>query len=139
MKLHLLTAAALALSLATAPVAFAQSGGSDGGSSATGDASGQSNQPAAKTDEGTTSSTNTNEGMTDADKKFYSENNKWLAGFYTDDSMSTLKSDAEVAAAFKAAGAEDQAGMKAACDAVQNDRGSHGSVTIALCQQIGAL
>lgn len=138
MKLKLLTAAALALSLASAPVAFAQSGGSDGGASATGDASGQSNQPATKTDEGTTSSTNTNEGMTDADKKFYSENTTF-SGFFTDDSMGTVKSEEEVAAAFKAAGAEDQAGMKAACDAVQNDRGSHGSVTIALCQQIGAL
>lgn len=138
MKIKLLTAAALALSLASAPVAFAQSGGSDGGSSAAGDASGQSNQPAVKTDEGTTSSTNTNEGMTDADKKFYSDN-AMFSGFYTDDSMGTLKSDAEVAAAFQAAGAEDQAGMKAACDAVQNDRGSHGPVTIALCQQIGAL
>jgi len=138
MKLKLLTAAALALSLASAPVAFAQSGGSDGGASATGDASGQSNQPAVKTDEGTTSSTTTTEGMTDADKKFYSDN-KMFTGFYTDDSMATMKSEAEVAAAFQAMGAEDQAGVKAACESVQNDRGSHGPVTIALCQQIGAL
>jgi hypothetical protein len=138
MKLKLLTAAALALSLASAPVAFAQSGGSDGGASATGDASGQSNQPAVKTDDGTTSSTATSEGMTDADKKFYTDN-AMFSGFYTDDSMSSMKSDAEVAATFKAAGAEDQAGMKAACEAVQNDRGSHGQITIALCQQIGAL
>ena len=132
MKLKLLTAAALAFSLAAAPVAFAQSG-----SSATGDASGDSNQPTVKTDEGTTSST-VDTGMTDADKKFYTEN-EVFAGFFTDDSMATVKSEAEVAAAFQAMGADDRAEAKAACDAVQNDRGSHGSVTIALCQQIGAL
>jgi hypothetical protein len=134
MKLKLLTAAALAFSLAAAPVAFAQSG-----SSATGDASGDSNQPTVKTDEGkTASTTGANEGMTDADKKFYTEN-EMFSGFFTDDSMTTVKSEAEVAAAFQAMGADDRAEAKAACDAVQNDRGSHGSVTIALCQQIGAL
>lgn len=133
MTLKLLTATALALSLAAAPAAFAQSG-----SSATGDASGDSNQPAVQTDQGTTSSTGTNEGMTDADKKFFTDNASFSA-FFTDDSMTTMKSDAEVAAAFQAMGADDQAAAKSACEAVQNDRGSHGSVTIALCQQIGAL
>jgi hypothetical protein len=133
MKLKLLTAAALALSLAAAPVAFAQSG-----TSATGDASGDSNQPAVKTDQGTTSSTGATEGMTDADRKFYTDN-AMFSSFFTDDSMATMKSEAEVQAAFQAMGADDQAGAKAACEAVQNDRGSHGSVTIALCQQIGAL
>lgn len=137
MQLKLLTATALVLSLAAAPVAFAQSGASTG-SSATGDASGDSNQPAVKTDQGTTSSTGTNEGMTDADKKFYSDN-AMFSGFFTDDSMSTMKSEAEVKAAFQAMGADDQAAAKSACDAVQNDRGSHGSVTVALCQQIGQL
>jgi hypothetical protein len=137
MKLKLLTATALALSLAAAPVAFAQSGGSIG-SGTTGDASGESNQPTVKTDQGTTSSTGTNEGMTDADKKFYTDNTT-MSGFFTDDSMGTMKSEAEVKAAFEAMGAEDQAGVKSACEAVQNDRGSHGPVTIALCQQIGQL
>ncbi len=132
MKMKLLSTVALTLALAAGP-ALAQSG-----SSATGDASGNSNQPAVKMDDGTTSSTATNEGMTDADKKFYEEN-KMFSGFWTDDSMTSVKSDAEVAAAFQAMGADDQAGAKAACEAVQNDRGSHGSVTIALCQQIGAL
>jgi ABC-type oligopeptide transport system substrate-binding subunit len=126
MKLKLLTAAALAFSLAAAPVAFAQSG----------DASGNSNQPTVKTDEGTTSSVDNS--LTDADKKFYSEN-QMFSGFFTDDSMATVKSEAEVTAAFQAMGAEDQAGVKAACQKVQDDRGSHGSVTIALCQQVGAL
>ena len=126
MKIKLLTAAALALSLAAAPEAFAQS-----------DASGNSNQPTVKTDDGKTSST-VNTGLTDADKKFYSDNTMF-SGFYTDDSWTTLKSDAEVASTFQAMGADDQAGVKAACEKVQADRGSHGSVTIALCQQVGAL
>ena len=69
------------------------------------------------------------------DEKAMYKDNTWMRGFFTDDSMSTMKSDAELKAAFAAMGAEDKAGMKAACDRVDNDRGSYGSVTQTLCQQ----
>ncbi len=133
MTIKLLTAAALLASLAVAP-ALAQTG-----SSGTGDASGDANQPVVETDQGKTSATGvSNENWTDAERSMYGEG-AWWSGFYTDNTMSTLKADADVQATFSAMGAEDQAGMKAACDRVKMDQGSYGSVTQALCAQVGQL
>lgn len=133
MTIKLLTAAALLASLAVAP-ALAQTG-----SSGTGDASGNSNQPVVETDEGKTSSTGgMNQSWTEAERTLYGEGT-WWGNFYTDNTMSTLKPDADVQATFSAMGAEDQAGMKAACDRVKQDRGSYGSVTTALCDQVGIM
>ncbi len=132
MNMKLLSTAVLALSLAAAP-AFAQTG-----TSATGDASGASNQPVVKTDDGKTSSTASNEGMTDADKKFYSEN-QMFTGFWTDDSMTTMKSDEEIAAAWQAMKAEDQTSATAACGTVNGNRGAYSPATAGMCDRIGGL
>jgi hypothetical protein len=131
MNLKLLSTAALALSLAAAP-AFAQSSGTGTGAGT----AGGGGSPTVETDGETTASTNSN--WTDAERTMYGENENW-AGFFTDDTMGTVKTDAEVQAQFSAMGADDQAGMKAACERVNSDRGSYGSVTTALCAQIGEM
>jgi hypothetical protein len=151
MKLKLLSTAALVLSLAAAPIAFAQesgggmgagagSGATDGGSSATGDASGESNAPTVQTEDGKTSSVGgMNEGWTQADRTFYEEHNNLFVGFFTDGSMSTMRSNEEVTTSFQAMSAADQASVRAACQGVGSDRASYGTATAGLCDQIGQL
>lgn len=80
--------------------------------------------------------TNSTGNYASDDEKMMYEQNSYLRDFFTDDSMQTMKSDDEVKAAFSAMGAENQAGMKAACERVDQQRGSYGSVTQALCQQV---
>ena len=75
----------------------------------------------------------------DDEKMMYTDNKDMMAAFFTDESMTTLKSDEEVKTAFDAMGAEDQAQMKSACERAMNNRGSYGTVTAGLCQQIGAM
>ncbi|MGE0500488.1 MAG: hypothetical protein AB7I79_02400 [Rhizobiaceae bacterium] len=130
MNLKLITAAALALSFAAAP-ALAQDSGS------TGDSNGGAS-PSVEIDPNTSASTNGNADWTDAERTMYGESDLW-AGFYTDNSMTTLKSDAEIQAMFSTMGADDQAGIKASCDRVNQNRGSFGSVTTGLCAQVGQM
>jgi hypothetical protein len=137
MKLNILGAAAMALCLATAPVAFAQSGSDTSGTS--GNASGNSNQPTVKTDMGETKSTTggMNEGWTQADTSFFEEHDRLFNGFFTDESRSTMRTEAEVKAAFAGMSTEDQAGVKDACGRVALDRGSYSPATQGLCAQVG--
>lgn len=151
MMLKLLSTAALVLSLAAAPAAFAQetggsggagtsSGASDPGSSATGDASGEPNAPTIQTDEGKTGSVGgMNEGWTAADRSFFEEHNNLFAGFFTDSSMVTVRPQAEIVTTFQSMSAEDQASVRAACVRVGEDRASYSAVTTDLCTQIGQI
>jgi hypothetical protein len=75
----------------------------------------------------------------ESEKAMYEENKAAMSGFFTDDTMSTLKPDADVKATFEAMDAESQAGMKSACEKAMQDRGSYGTVTTALCQQVMAI
>lgn len=75
----------------------------------------------------------------DNEKMMYESNMESMSGFFTDGTMATLKPDAEVKATFEAMGAEDKAGMKSACEKAMEDRGSYGTVTTALCQQVMAM
>lgn len=148
MRLKLLSTAALALSLAAAPVAFAQesgggtgpgagSGASDAGNSASGDASGQGNAPTVQTDQGKTSSVGgMNEGWTQADRSFFEEHNHLFVGFFTDRTMATIRPDAEIATSFQAMSAADQAGVRTACVDVGTNRAAYGTVTTTLCDRI---
>jgi hypothetical protein len=72
----------------------------------------------------------------DAEKAMYESNMQSMGGFFTDGTMSTLKSDDEVKSTFSAMDADSQAGMKDACNKAMEDRGSYGTVTTALCQQV---
>jgi hypothetical protein len=151
MKLKLLSTAALVLSLAAAPAAFTQetgggtspgtgSGASDPGSSATGDASGETNAPTIQTDQGKTSSTGgMNEGWTAADRSFFEEHNNLFIGFFTDTTMTTVRPQAEIVTSFQAMSAADQASVRAACVRVGEDRDSYSAVTTDLCAQIGQI
>ena len=131
MKLKLLGATAVALSLLSGPV-LAQ----------------QAPVSSPKVDESTAQGTSTDNGTTgsiggnwasDDEKSMYEENREMWSNFFTDDSMSTVKEDAELRAAFSGMGAEDQSAIKAACDRVGEQRGSYGTVTQGLCAQIGQM
>ncbi len=69
----------------------------------------------------------------------YEENMDAMGVFFTDDTMQTLKSEDEIKTAFEAMDSEGQAGMKSACQKAAEDRGSYGTVTNALCDQIMAM
>lgn len=73
------------------------------------------------------------------EQMMYEENSGMLAPFFTDETWTTLRSDEEVQSAFEAMGADDQAGMRAACERALEEEGSYGAVTVSLCQQVGAL
>lgn len=75
----------------------------------------------------------------DDERNWYSDNTEMLRGFFTDDTMGTLKSEDEVKAAFDAMGADDQAGMKTACERANENPGSFGSVTKDLCARVGLM
>ncbi|MDP3896572.1 MAG: hypothetical protein Q8Q62_07840 [Mesorhizobium sp.] len=75
--------------------------------------------------------------FTSADEQaMYESNREIMTGFFADETMTTLKSDEEVAATFSAMDAESQAGMKAACERAAENRGSYGTVTVALCDSV---
>ena len=130
MKLRLLGATALALGLLSAPVMAQQAPVT----------SPNVDQPAASgtSDTSTTGSIGGN-WTSDSEKSMYEENREMWSNFFTDDSMSTVKEDAGLRAAFSGMGADDQAQIKAACDRVDQDRGSYGTITQGLCAQIGQM
>lgn len=75
----------------------------------------------------------------DQEKMMYESNRDALAGFFTDDTMATLKSDAEVKQTFSALDMNTQGEIKKACDDAMSNRGSYGTVTTTLCTQVGAM
>ena len=122
-----LTAAALALALSGA--AYAQSGS---GASSSGNSSSATTTPMQAQEEG---------GMqykSDAEKMMWEKNSSMMAPFFTDNSMKTMKSDADVKAAFAAMDADNQKEMKTACEKAMEDRASYGNVTTSLCTQVMA-
>lgn len=113
MKLKLLATAALASTMAIGGAMAQNSGGEDGDI-----------QP---------------DYASEQEQMMYQENTDMMAPFFTDESMTELKSEDEVKSAFDAMGADSQAQMKSACENAQSDRGSYGSVTVSLCEQVGAM
>lgn len=73
------------------------------------------------------------------EQMMYEENMEVMGGFFTDDTMQTLRTDDEITTAFEAMDAEGQAGMKSACEKAAENRGSYGTVTNSLCDQIMAM
>lgn len=126
MSIKLLTAAALALSLAagTAVAQTATGSSNDAATTGTGQAS---TNPSAEGPEWTS----------DQERMMYEENATMMSGFFTDETMTTLKPEAELKANFEAMGADDQAAMKSACERAKSSRDAYGSVTASLCQQAG--
>jgi hypothetical protein len=87
----------------------------------------------------TTGSIDRTDWTSDAERSWYEENRDRLAAFFADDTMVELRADPDIGETFAAMGAEDQDEIRAACDRVQDDRGSYGNVTVTLCSQIGEL
>ena len=133
MKLKLLATAAVALAMLSGPVIAQESPTTP--PNVDSNAAGGAN-PA---DDIQTRSVTRGEYASDTEKAWYEENAAWLNGFFTDDTMSTVKSEADVKAAFSAMDADTQAGMKAACDKAAQDRGNYGSVTLSLCSAAGVM
>lgn len=75
----------------------------------------------------------------DDERMLYEENMAVMTPFFTDETFGTLRTDEEVAEAFSAMGAEDQAAMRSACERANENPGSYGPVTAGLCAQIGEL
>jgi hypothetical protein len=95
--------------------------------------------PAAKTDPSVTGATTPMTYASDDERSFWDINRPMLGGFFTDNSMSTMKSKAEAREAFAALGADDRASIKKACDTAMQNRGSYGTVTTSLCTQVGEM
>lgn len=73
------------------------------------------------------------------ERTLYEANPAWWPGFFTDDTMTGLRTNEEIREAFAAMDADSQAGMKQACERAAENPGSFGSVTVDLCQQVGEL
>ena len=73
------------------------------------------------------------------EQMMYEENMDAMTVFFTDDTMTTLKPEDEITTAFEAMDREGQDGIKSACQSAAENRGSYGTVTNALCDQIMAM
>lgn len=75
----------------------------------------------------------------DSERAMFESRMAVMSGFFTDETMTTMRSDEEMAAAFSALSAGDQASLRSDCERALQDRGSFGSVTLGLCTAVGAL
>ncbi|MGQ2909784.1 MAG: hypothetical protein ACT6QU_17750 [Aliihoeflea sp.] len=122
MKLKMILASAAVVAMAGG--AFAQDAGS-------------TDQDAA----GRASTDNQNE-MTyasDAEETMWTTNSEYMGGFFTDDTMAELRSEEEITTAYGGLTADQQAQLKADCEAAELNRGDYGEVSLTLCSQLGAL
>jgi hypothetical protein len=92
-----------------------------------------------RTDPGSTGAIARDDFASEDERMFYTQSGPLLGGFFTDPTMAELRPEAQVRETFAAMGAEDQDEVRAACDRVDEKRGSYGSVTVTLCSQIGVL
>ncbi|MCO6386444.1 hypothetical protein [Aliihoeflea sp. 40Bstr573] len=121
MKMKMIIAsAALAAMSATA---FAQTG------SGAGAAGGSANSESA----------NAMTYASDAEETMWTNNMESMGGFFTDDTMSEMRSEEEVTAAYGGLTTEQQEQLKADCEAAELNRGDYGEVSLTLCSQLGAL
>lgn len=75
----------------------------------------------------------------DDERMMYEESADVMGGFFTDDTMAEIRSDDEVKEIFAALGKEDRDEIKAACERAMESRGSYGTVTVALCEQVDTM
>lgn len=132
MSIKLLSTAAIALSLLGAPVAFAQTDGAAGVSGSVG-----SSSPNGAGDPDSMTTESTANGWTDSDRTFYDTNRAAFGGFFTDDSMATARTAAEMDTAWGAMSVENQAAVAAACAGISAERGKYSAFTTELCTKYG--
>lgn len=91
---------------------------------------------------GTQTTDNQNDTMeyaSDAEETMWTTNSEYMGGFFTDDTMAELRSEEEVTTAYGGLTADQQAQLKADCEAAELNRGDYGEVSLTLCSQLGAL
>lgn len=87
----------------------------------------------------TTGSTSSSMYKSDEEKMMYQKNAAMMRPFFTDDSMSKLKSKSEIESTYKGMDSESQASLKATCDNANGKRGSYGTTTHTLCTSIAMM
>lgn len=75
--------------------------------------------------------------MTDADREFF-ESGTDFTPLYSDPDTMTFYEGEEFNTAFGGMTDEDRASIMDACERALQDRGSYGTVTLGLCDQVGA-
>lgn len=73
------------------------------------------------------------------EQTMYETNPEWWSGFYTDETMTGLRTNDEIRDSFATMDRDSQAGIKQACERAAENPGSYGTVTVDLCQQVGEL
>lgn len=74
--------------------------------------------------------------QSDEERMMYENDRERFAPFFNDD-WSQYRSDEEIRTAFEAMGADDQAGVREACERAALNPGSYGTVTNGLCGVVG--
>jgi len=91
------------------------------------------------TGEANSESANAMTYASDAEETMWTSNSEYMGGFFTDDTMAELRSEEEVTTAYGGLTADQQAKLKADCEAAELNRGDYGEVSLTLCSQLGAL
>jgi hypothetical protein len=134
-----LTAAA---ALFVAGSAFAQSNGTgSGGTGNNGANTTVGSSPGAdKAGKAATSSMGSkNMYKSDDEKMMYQKNVDMMGPFFTDKSMSKLKSKKQIKKVYTSMDSQSQEALKKSCEATKGQRGSYGTMTMTLCQDIGTM
>jgi len=82
------------------------------------------------------SGTNIAPFASEQEKMMYDENKDMLSGFFTDDTMTTLRSDDEIGQSFAAMDPDKQKGLRAACQTAMDDKDSYNDTTASLCTNL---
>lgn len=75
----------------------------------------------------------------EAEETMWTTNSEYMGGFFTDDTMTELRSEEEITTSYGGLTADQQAQLKADCEAAELNRGDYGEVSLTLCSQLGAL
>lgn len=70
------------------------------------------------------------------EKAMYEANKDAMTGFFTDDSMATLRTDDEMKAAWVAMDEGKQAGLRSACQTAMDAKEGYGASTSAICTNV---
>ena len=132
-----------AAALFVAGSAFAQSSGATSGSqgsqngpTSTMGTGASSDMQGTGTSGMTTNSTSDSMYKSDEEKMMYQKNADMMRPFFTDESMTKLKSEAEIKNAYEGMDSQAQAKLKTTCDNARGERGSYGTTTNTLCTTI---
>ncbi len=73
------------------------------------------------------------------EETMWTNNMEYMGGFFTDETMTEMRSEEEITTAYGGLTTEQQEQLKADCDAAELNRGNYGEVSLTLCSQLGAL